>query len=250
MNILPRNRVYPTLLLSQNGLVKTFEFGEPKYVGDPINAIKIFNEKQVDELMLVNIDGGAASRVNFDLIEKISKQCRMPLSFGGGIRSLDEVRQLIALGVERVVFSSSVFNDESLVRNTVDLIGSQSVAVVLNYRIVSSLLGGNVREIYKERGRHKIASKFDSVVAKVEALEVGEIIFQCINKDGLKTGLDIDLIDHMYSKRQVPFSVLGGLSSKEEIEFVSSRFPHVGISAGSFFVFTGKFNSVLISYLD
>ena len=245
-----RNRVFPALLLKDNGLVKTFNFESPKYVGDPINAIKIFNEKQVDELVLLNIDERSSFSINFDLIEKISKQCRMPLSYGGGITSMDDVNRLVSLGVERIVFSSSVFDDPDLVKNAVKCIGSQSVAVVVNYKIVTDFFGSKTRRMFTKRGSKKIGDDFSSAIKFIESLKVGEIIFQCIDNDGLKSGLDISLIETVYNDLETPFSVLGGLSSLDEIVSISDRFPNVGISAGAFFVFTGKVNSVLISYLD
>lgn len=250
MSSLRRNRIYPTLLLKDNGLVKTFNFESPKYVGDPINAIKIFNEKKVDELVLLNIDDRTSLSLNFDLIERISKQCRMPLSFGGGIRSLADVKRLVSLGVERIVFSSSAFDNPSLIKDTVKCIGSQSVVVVINYKVVTDFFGIKTRKVFTNRGSKTIRDSFSQAVKLIESLNVGEIIFQCIDNDGLKSGLDMSLVETVYDELETPFSILGGLASYHEVTTLSHRYPYVGISAGAFFVFTGKFNSVLISYLE
>lgn len=245
-----RNRVIPVLLLKDSGLVKSFNFDKHKYVGDPLNAVKIFNEKSADELILFDIDNSLNSNnINFDFLKKFSKQCRMPVTYGGNLRSLNDVEKIINIGFERVAFSLSILNNLQLLKDTINKIGSQSVVVVVDY-IFQNKMFNQGYSFYHTNGTVKIKSSLTELLELFSGLSVGELIFQDISRDGTKSGINTKILDDIYGKYKIPISVCGGLSSSSEIIEISDKFPRVGIAGGAFFVFTGKFNSVLISYLD
>ena len=244
-----RNRVIPVLLLKDGGLVKSYSFDKYKYVGDPLNAVKIFNEKSADELILFDIDNSLHNNINFDFLKKFSKQCRMPVTYGGNLRNLNDVEKIIKIGFERVAFSLSILNNLQLLKDVIKKIGSQSVVIVIDYIIHNKVFKQDY-SFYHTNGNVKVKSSLTELLELFSNLSVGELIFQDISRDGTKSGINTKILDDIYGKYQIPISVCGGLSSSSEIIEISDKFPRVGIAGGAFFVFTGKFDSVLISYLD
>ena len=241
-----RSRIIPCLLIHNKGLVKTVKFKEPKYVGDPINAVKIFNEKEVDELIVLDIDATKENRgPNLKMIKNLADECRMPFCYGGGITTVEQAVKIISLGVEKIALSYSALNDIELCQQIGDIIGNQSVVVVIDVK-KKKLFGGY--EIYTHNGTKK--SKWDlfDFIAKLEEIGIGEIVINSIDNDGVMQGYDIPLLESVREKCTMPITVLGGAGSLEDIKKIISKFKTIGVAAGSLFVFKGKYRAVLISY--
>jgi imidazole glycerol-phosphate synthase subunit HisF len=241
-----RSRIIPCLLIHNKGLVKTVKFKEPKYVGDPINAVKIFNEKEVDELIVLDIDATKENRgPNLKMIKNLADECRMPLCYGGGINTVDQAVKIISLGVEKVALSCSALNDIELCQQIGDIIGNQSVVVVIDVK-KKKLFGGY--DIYTHNGTKKTKWNLFDFIAKLEEIGIGEIVINSIDNDGVMQGYDIPLLESVREKCTMPITVLGGAGSLEDIKKIISKFKTIGVAAGSLFVFKGKYRAVLISY--
>ena len=241
-----RSRIIPCLLIHNKGLVKTVKFKEPKYVGDPINAVKIFNEKEVDELIVLDIDATKENRgPNLKMIKNLADECRMPLCYGGGINTVEQAVKIISLGVEKVALSYSALNDIELCQQIGDIIGNQSVVVVIDVK-KKKLFGGY--DIYTHNGTKKSKWNLFDFIAKLEEIGIGEIVINSIDNDGVMQGYDIPLLESVREKCTMPITVLGGAGSLEDIKKMISKFKTIGVAAGSLFVFKGKYRAVLISY--
>jgi cyclase len=241
-----RSRITPCLLVHNKGLVKTVGFKDAKYVGDPINAVKIFNEKEVDELMVLDIDASVEGRgPDFTLIRNLAVECRMPFCYGGGVTTVEEAKQIIHLGAEKVALSCAVINDFSLLRKIGEAVGVQSVVVVLDVK-KKGLFGGY--EIFTHNGTKATGLKVKDFVQRLDKEGVGEIVINSIDRDGKMEGYDLSLIDLVRDSTEVPITVLGGAGSLNDIKEVISKYRVIGVSAGSLFVFKGKYKAVLISY--
>jgi imidazole glycerol-phosphate synthase subunit HisF len=243
-----RPRIIPCLLVHKGGLVKTQKFSAPKYVGDPINAVKIFNEKEADELMVVDIDA-AVNKVepNYALIAKLAAECRMPLCYGGGITTAEQASRIIELGVEKVSVSSASVADPTLLTRMAEAIGRQSVVVVLDVRKKSGLFSkGYELCTHNAKSLHKV----DPVVFARQCQEAGagEIVVNSVDRDGEMKGYDIDLAKRLRAELRVPLTVLGGAGSLEHIGDLIGACGVIGAAAGSLFVFKGPYRAVLISY--
>jgi cyclase len=237
-------RVIPCLLLDGEGLVKTERFARPKYVGDPINAIRIFNEKEVDELMLLDIGASRRGRgPNFALIEQVAGECFMPLCYGGGIRDAADARQLLAAGVEKVALQSAFFERPEVVREIADHAGSQAVVVSID---VEDDRRGQRRLRRPGRGTSPFAS-WEEAVTQAAALGAGEIMLTNADRDGTLGGLDLDLIREGSALVEVPLIAAGGANSLENIGAAVSAGASA-VAAGAFFVFYGPHRAVLITY--
>ena len=240
-----RPRIIPSFLLHDKGLVKTVNFKSPKYVGDPINAVRIFNEKEVDELAFFDIDASVLNKEpDYVLIEKLANQSRMPLCYGGGVKTVEQAQKIFGLGIEKIALSSAVVHNPQLVTQIADRVGSQSVIVVLD--IKKKLLGGY--EIYIHNGKKSTGINPIKFAKELEALGAGEIIINSIDQDGVMKGYDLNLIKIIRAAVNIPITILGGASSFEEMSKVVNEFGVIGLAAGSLFVFKGRFRAVLISY--
>ncbi len=242
-----RSRVIPCLLLQNKGLVKTVNFKNPKYVGDPINAVKIFNEKEVDELMFLDIDASKkGTEPDYALIEKIANECRMPLCYGGGVKSVDQAKKIIKLGAEKVAISSIVFDCPDIIDEMAKVIGRQSVAVVID---VKKNLFGEYK-IYTHNGNIKIRQGLDEALSMLEEIGIGELVINSIDCDGEMKGYDVNLVDRARNIVSCPLTVIGGASSQDDILKLIERYKIIGAAVGSLFVFKGIYKAVLINYLD
>jgi imidazole glycerol-phosphate synthase subunit HisF len=242
-----RPRIIPCLLVKNKGLVKTVKFGNPKYVGDPINAVKIFNEKEADELIVLDIDATAnGSPPDFALIKKLAAECRMPLCYGGGVSTVEQAKRIIGLGVEKVAISSAALTNPELISAISAEIGSQSMIVILDVK--KSLFGKY--EICTLNGQKNTGRSPIEVAQQAEKLGAGEIVINSIDNDGLMKGYDLDLAASVRGAIQVPMSVLGGAGSLSDIERLVSACGVVGAAVGSLFVFKGPYKAVLINYPD
>lgn len=239
-------RIIPCLLIHKKGLVKTTKFKDPKYVGDPINAVKIFNEKEVDEIIVVDIDASRYQHEpDYQLIEKLAIECRMPLCYVGGIKTIEQAQRIFSLGVEKIAISSAAISNPALITEMAERVGNQSVVVVLDVK--KKKMSGKY-EIYTHNGT--IATGIDPIifVKKAEELGAGEIVINSIDQDGVMRGYDKTLITKIREVISIPLTVLGGASSLEDIGQIIQEHGIIGLAAGSLFVFKGKFRAVLINY--
>jgi cyclase len=243
-----RPRIIPCLLVHKGGLVKTQQFKAPKYVGDPINAVKIFNEKESDELMVVDIDA-AVNKVepNYALIAKLAAECRMPLCYGGGVTTAEQAARIIDLGVEKVSVSSAAVADPSLLARMAEAIGRQSVVAVLDVRKRTGLFSKGY-ELTTHNA--KTAHKLDPVAfaRQLQDAGAGEIVINSVDRDGEMKGYDVDLARQMRAELKVPLTVLGGAGSLDHIGELLGACGVIGAAAGSLFVFKGQYRAVLINY--
>jgi len=240
-------RIIPCLLVRNKGLVKTVKFKDGKYVGDPLNAVKIFNEKEVDELIVLDIDATVQNiEPDYKMIENLAAECRMPLCYGGGIKTAVQAQRIFNLGVEKIAISSAIIERPRLVSEIATRVGNQSVVAVLDVK--KKMLGGY--EIYTHNGMKKSRLNLLSFVLQLEKLGVGEIVINSIDNDGMMKGYDLNLIAKIKETVNVPMTVIGGAGTTDDIAEVISQHGIIGVGAGSLFVFKGKYKAVLISYPD
>lgn len=243
-----RARVIPCLLIHEDGLTKTVAFKSGKYIGDPLNAVKIFNEKEVDELMVLDIDKTVNQEPpDFNLIQSLANECRMPLCYGGGVKTADEAARIVGMGVEKIALSSAAVENLSLCDEIAAIIGKQSVVVVLDVKRNSWT---RVYDVYTDNGRKKCPLNLEELLEKIAEHQVGEVVLNSIDRDGTMAGYDIRLGDLAKSKLKIPFTLLGGASSYADIKNLIQRYKHIGAAAGSLFVFKGRLKAVLINYPD
>ncbi|MBM5811014.1 MAG: imidazole glycerol phosphate synthase cyclase subunit [Gammaproteobacteria bacterium] len=241
-----RPRIIPCLLVHNDGLVKTVRFAEPKYVGDPLNAVRIFNEKEVDELIVADIDATAVGREpNYALIANLAAECRMPLCYAGGVTTAGQVQRIISLGVEKVAISSAAIASPDVVAESAQRVGSQSIVVVLDVRKTGLL---RRYELFTHNGKRSSGQDPVEFARRAAALGAGEILVNSIDQDGTMHGYDQALIDQIRDAVSLPLSVAGGAGSLEDIQDLISRHGIIGAVAGSLFVFKGKYRAVLINY--
>jgi cyclase len=238
-------RIIPCLLVHNKGLVKTIKFKDAKYVGDPINAVKIFNEKESDELMVLDIDATALGREpDYKMIENLAVECRMPLCYGGGIKTVEQATKIFNLGVEKIALSSSAIENPKLVSDIAKEVGNQSVVVVLD---VKKKMFGSY-DVYTHNGTKKAKIDLEKFIKELQKLGVGEIVINSIDNDGVMKGYDVALIEKVKPLVDVPMTVLGGAGSLDDIKGLIKKFGIIGCAAGSLFVFKGKYKAVLINY--
>lgn len=238
-------RVIPCLLVDNGGLVKTIKFKSPKYVGDPINAIKIFNNKEVDELVLLDIsasDGGKGP--NFELIEQVASECFMPLAYGGGINSLQQIRRILKSGVEKVIINNACWNNSRLLTEAAKEFGSQAIVASLDFK--RSLRGKH--EVFVSRGRKATGRSLLDFAIEMEAAGAGELLITSIDRDGLMSGYAIDILAKVSAAVSIPVIASGGAGSLQHMKDAVVCGHVAAVAAGSMFVFHGPHRAVLITY--
>ena len=238
-------------MVHKKGLVKTLKFSveDGKYVGDPINAVKIFNEKNVDEIMVIDIDATVEGyEPDYEMIKNVATECRMPLCYGGGIKNVEQVRKIIKLGAEKVAISSAALENISLLNEMSGAVGAQSVVLVLDIAKKKSLWGGTHYEIFTHNGRRKTGKKLYDFLEEIKNIPYGELVINNIDLDGAMTGYDMDMCDKVRELTDIPLTFLGGAGSYMDLKRLVSRFKVIGAAAGSIFVFKGKYKAVLIQY--
>lgn len=239
-------RLIPSLLIRDKDLIKTVQFQKPKYIGDPLNAVRIFNEKEVDEITIFDIGATFENKEpNFKLIERLSQECQMPMCYGGGIKTISQIKQIISLGVEKISISSAALFNPELIQEAVDCVGSQSVVVTLD---ISKSRFFNKETIFTHNGKKAFPKDLFSFLNQIENHGAGEIIINNINKEGLMQGYDLELVKKISKRTNIPLTFLGGAGSLEDIRSIWNIDSTIGAAAGSIFVFKGKFNAVLINY--
>lgn len=238
-------RVIPSLLIHKGGLVKSVNFKNYNYIGDPINAVKIFNEKEVDEIAIIDID---ASRnnvgPNISQITDIASEAFMPLSYGGGISKLEEIKKLMYCGVEKVIINKAAHSNPSLVREGANIFGNQSIIVSID--IKKNWLGKYT--VYTENGKKQMDGKPEEFAKKMEDLGAGEILLNNIDRDGTFKGYDIELIERLSSSVSIPLIAAGGARDLSDFS-LARKAGASAVSAGSMFVYLGQSkDSILINY--
>lgn len=238
-------RIIPCLLLRNNGLVKTVKFKESTYIGDPINTVKIFNEKEVDEIFFLDID---ATRLNkeppYDLIRNIASECFMPFAFGGGIQSLQQIERIIKSGAEKVIINSQAFLNEKFLEEAVHQFGSSTIAVSIDVK--KEFFKGNV--VYINGGTRSTGMAPVEYARRIENNGAGEILINSIDRDGVMEGYDIELIKSVSSSIRMPIIACGGAGKLSDFAAAVKVGGASAAAAGSFFIFHGKRRAVLITY--
>jgi cyclase len=241
-----RARIIPCLLVQDKGLVKTTNFGSPKYVGDPLNAVRIFNEKEVDELVVLDIDATArGAEPDYTMIRQLAAECRMPLCYGGGVRTEEQAQRILQLGVEKVAVSRALVEDPALATRLARSIGGQSVVAVLDVRWNART---GAYEVFTANGTRATGLEPAAFAAQLESLGVGEVLVNSIDRDGAMKGYDLELVERVRNAITVPLTVLGGAGSTKDIGELIARYGIIGACAGSLFVFKGVYRAVLINY--
>ena len=234
------------IFLGFKGLVKTVSFKSPKYVGDPINAVKIFNEKESDELIVLDIDASVnGAEPDYKLISTLAMECRMPLCYGGGIRTVAQAKHIISLGVEKIALSSAAVDNPELVTRIAEEVGRQSVVVVLD---VKKRMFGKDYDVYIHNGRKNTKRNALEMAQQMEALGAGEIVINSIDNDGQMKGYDVAFAQKIRAAVAIPITILGGAGSMQDIESLVGACGVIGASAGSLFVYKGAYKAVLINY--
>lgn len=242
-----RPRIIPCLLVHGGGLVKTVGFKDPKYVGDPINAVKIFNEKETDELTVLDIDATAEGREpDFKMIADLAVESRMPLCYGGGVRTADQAKRIIELGVEKVSVSTAAMEDPDLISRIAGQIGRQSVVVTLDVKRGRS----GAYEVWTRNATKATGQPAIDMARRAEELGAGEVVINSIDADGTMKGYDLDLAREVRAALTIPMTFLGGAGKLSDLGRLIETCGVVGAAAGSLFVFKGPYRAVLINYPD
>jgi cyclase len=238
-------RIIPCLLLKNEGLVKTVKFKNPKYVGCPINAVKIFNDKEVDELIFLDI---SASKENkkppYGLISCIATECFMPFCYGGGIREPDQIKEILSLGAEKVAINTYALENPGFIREATKIFGSQSIVVAMDVKLN---FFGKYRVYDSSKGK---TTNLDPIeyARQMEEMGAGEIFLNSVDRDGTFSGYDLELIRRVATALTIPVIACGGAGNPEDLEKAVSEGKASAVAAGSLFVFYGKHRAVLINY--
>ncbi len=239
-----RPRIIPFLLVHKGGLVKTVGFDQPKYVGDPLNAVRIFNEKEVDELVVLDIDATREGREpDYKLIASLAAECRMPLAYGGGVRSVEQFERLVSLGVEKVSIGAAAALTPDLISEAASRVGSQSVVVVIDVKQHEGRY-----QALTHNGTRPVSIGPVELARQAQAQGAGEIVLNDIDRDGRMQGYNLDLLRQVRASVSLPITCLGGAGSLTDMAGLISEFGVIGAAAGSLFVFKGKYRAVLINY--
>ena len=240
-----RPRITPCLLIRDGGLVKTRQFSDDKYIGDPINAVKIFNEKAVDELIVIDIDATRLNREpDYTLIQRLADESRMPICYGGGIKHTGQAERIVQMGVEKVAISSEILSKPELIRDIGQAVGHQSVVGVLDVK--KNFVRGY--SVYTHNGVKRVGGSVIDWIKRLQNNGIGEILINSIDRDGMQNGYDLELVNKIKDQFTVPSTFLGGASSMEDIGKLITTRGIGGCAAGSLFVFKGKYRAVLINY--
>jgi len=242
-----RPRIIPVLLLRGQGLVKTVRFSNPTYIGDPINAVRLFNDYRADELVFLDINASSERRiVSGELVRKIGDEAFMPFSIGGGITNIEQIRELLSLGAEKVVMNTIVPGHMSLIGEASKIFGSQSIMVSVDVK--KMILGGY--RIMTMGGRKGINTALGQYIKDIESAGAGEILINSIDRDGTMSGYDIALTKEVSSSVKIPVIACGGAGSLSDMKKAYTEGGASACAAGSMFVYHGLRKGVLINYPD
>ena len=238
-----RPRIIPVLLIDDGDLIKTKQFGSQTYLGDPVNAVKIFNRKGIDELAILDISATRLEKEpDFELLKDIASQAFMPLSYGGGIKSVEQVRKLIATGYEKIVINTEFVKNPEFIKAAVELTGGQSVVVSIDVKKINCKYKCAISD-----GREIIDASPVELAKKAEELGAGEIFLNSIDRDGMMQGYDIELVKNVADAVNIPVTACGGASGIQDLKRVLQEGKAHAAAAGSMFVFYGRLKAVLIT---
>lgn len=239
-----RIRVIPTLLMHKGGLIKSVKFKDYKYVGDPINAVKIFNEKEVDEIAIIDIDASRENRgPDIKKITEIASEAFMPMAYGGGITSIDQIKEIYYNGIEKIIINKAAVDQPDLITKAANLFGSQSVMVSIDVK--KTFLKGN--QVYINNGKTGTGFTPVDFAQRMQEAGAGEILLNSIDRDGTFLGYDYELIEKISRKLSIPVIACGGASAVEDFKKAVDSGASA-VAAGSMFVFQRPHRAVLISY--
>lgn len=239
-----RPRVIPTLLLKNSGLVKSERFKNFKYLGDPVNIVKIFNDKEVDEIMILDILASKENREpQYELLKDIAGEAFMPLGYGGGLNSVAQIRKILTLGFEKVCLNSTALKRPELISESADVFGSSTIVVAMD---VKKNFWGKY-EVFDHTTGKTLGNPVEWA-KKIQLLGAGELIVNSVDKDGTMSGYDIDLIRSISAVTHIPLIASGGAQSVKDLEEAVKKGGASAAAAGSFFVFQGPHRAVLVSY--
>jgi len=240
-----RARAIPCLLLRRGGLVKTVKFGQPTYIGDPINAVRIYNEREVDELVILDITATAENREPaFTQLGELATECFMPLTYGGGVTSIEQMQKLFELGIEKVSLNTAALKNTELVSKASATFGSQSVVVSID---VKKTWLGDYR-VVTHSGKHDIKLNPVDAARRMEDAGAGELLLTSVDRDGTLSGYDLELVRRVTKAVSIPVVASGGAGNLGDFGRVVNESGAAAAAAGSLFVFHGKHRAVLISY--
>lgn len=237
-------RVMPLILIAENDCLKGERFRNHKYVGDPLNIVKIFNEKEVDEIIIIDIKARANNKINWQLLQDMADECRMPFSYAGNVNSLDDIRKLNKLGVEKVILTMSNLSDINFIKNAVSDFGSSTISFLID--IKKNFLGR-----YKVKYSTKdLNLPISNLIRKISDLGVGEIIIQNVSLEGTRKGMDLEIISELSIDEKLPIVLSGGLNSYEECFHLANTTNISGVAVGANFIYYGEKKAVLIDYFE
>lgn len=240
-----RPRIIPVLLLHKGGLVKSVKFKDHIYIGDPINAVRIYNDLMVDEIILLDIDASEENRsISVDLVKEIGEEANMPFSVGGGISTINQIKQIIQVGAERVIMNTHALNNMNFIKDASDAFGSSTIVVCIDYK--KNFFGKN--QVYIKGGSQKTAMEPFEAATLAQDHGAGEVILQSMDRDGSMAGFDVETIENINRSLTIPVVGLGGAGQIRDFENLYKRTCINAMAAGSFFVFQGKHRGVLIRY--
>jgi cyclase len=239
------NRVMPCLLMIDSGLYKTVQFKKPGYVGDPINAIKIFNDKEVDELVFLDITATEKKKEpNFKLIEDIASECFMPLAYGGGISTLDQAKRIYEIGVEKIALNNAAIHNPKLIEDIANIYGSQAVIVSIDYK---KNVWGKVL-VHGQRGKKSIGKTPEVFAKEMEQAGAGELLITSIDREGTWQGLDVEVLKNITDKVDIPVIANGGAGNLQHVEAVVKQGGASAVTLGSMSVYQKQGLGVLINF--
>mgnify|MGYP001407331232 CR=1 FL=1 len=238
------SRLIPIILLSNNGVYKSINFKNYTYIGDPINTIHLFNDMEVDELIILDIDASKNCFVpNYELIKEFSSEAFMPLSYGGGIKTTDQADKIFKCGVEKIILNHSILYNKTIITNFVEKFGSQSIVAAIDYK--KNIFGKKYCFDYVSNSLTKI--NLNEAILETIEKGVGEIMLTSVDHEGIMKGYDIETISEIINKINIPLIVSGGAGTIHDFKILNS-IGVKGIAAGSFFVYFGKEKGILINY--
>lgn len=237
-------RIIPALLLNDKGIYKTIKFENLRYIGDPLNIIKILNDKFADELIICDINASKSDLIDIEYLKNIFQSCRMPVCYAGGISSIEKASLLYSIGVEKLGIGNTIISNPNLIHDISKIYGSQSVVSILN------LVQFEDKIYLFDYINKKVLNNIDVIefIKKIQDDGAGEVIFHFINNDGTMLGYNYQIIESLINEIKVPIVFLGGLRNLEEIVSVSKKYNPIGIAGSSLFIYKGKLKSVLINY--
>ncbi|MBM3452584.1 MAG: imidazole glycerol phosphate synthase subunit HisF [Bacteroidetes bacterium] len=240
-----RPRIIPVLLLKDNALVKSSQFKNHKYIGDPLHTVKIFNELKADEILFLDIEASKRGKlIDVDLVRQIGEEANVPFGVGGGIKTIDDIKQLIQAGAEKVIICSEAIQRPEFITEASEIFGSSTICVCLD--LGKSLFGGT--KLFSKGGTEKHSIKPFEFAKKMEKLGAGEIIVQSIDRDGMMTGYNYFESVIIAKSVSIPVTILGGAGQLNDIKLVHEKFNFNGYAAGSIFVYYGIHRGVLLNY--